>query len=152
MILLLKNVKFNLSFQTLLVYTLNPGGVMSVVLESEKELGNLLPEPSEKEILSYAKKLIKEGWCQKAPSTNSLGEFVLPASDEAENFCTVGAIFRSVEDLMPFFSEQDKASKRTHCLYLFSQILNKDIIKWNDSRFRTKNSVIKMFDKVVVNV
>jgi len=50
-------------------------------------------------IFKYANQLISGGWCQHTMATDAKGRRVAPYRSDARNFCLVGAIRRSVDDL-----------------------------------------------------
>jgi hypothetical protein len=99
-----------------------------------------------KTVLGLLKKaqrlLLEKGWTQRAFARTSTGEPIGRYNRESKpvSFCALGA----VEHL----SNNDYV-RRDATYLLKDQIHYGSLIEWNDKRGRTKQQVIKLFDKAI---
>lgn len=89
-----------------------------------------------KEVLKAARWIIDNvGWCQGYYRKNAQGQDVYDDS-QAACFCSVGALL-AVET-----SNQNLTT-------IAENLLNKDVVTWNDTPGRTKEEILKGFDLAI---
>lgn len=96
------------------------------------------------DVLRKAKVKIEQGWCQLASARDASGNPVHPGSPSACEFCMTGAI----EAAAGMMSRNEYLDLSKHVRSsLPVQALG--IPSWNDSRLRTKEEVLAVFDKAI---
>jgi hypothetical protein len=54
-----------------------------------------MSKPLERQIVERARDLTSKGWTQHVVAVDKLGKFVCPTTDDAKQFCLVGAVIRA---------------------------------------------------------
>ena len=89
--------------------------------------------------LIKARALIEKGWAQGAFAKDKYGETVGTTDPTACQWCATGALMAIV----------GKEARYSYCVKLLEEILQQSIIIFNDSRCRTKEEVLALYDKAI---
>lgn len=101
-------------------------------------------------VLKRALSKIKKNWIQGASARNKKGDVVPTHSPNAVSFCAVGAIQASIPlSFGNYFIKLGcfKLLEKAKSIYSTNPI--DSIIAWNDVHGRTKEEVIKTFEKAI---
>lgn len=102
-------------------------------------------ESREKQVLQLALRFVErpDGWTQ---GKYARGYFGLPckvAGSWAKSFCAVGAIQRAAWELSLGYGSTKNAE------FVLEMALGRPIVRWNDSRYTTKEHVIAAFKNAI---
>ena len=101
------------------------------------------------EILSRARSLIVEGWCQRADARDALGREVMPWSPDARAWSVLGALVgadgvgRPPLEMMPIVELGEAV------VALGDAGSTDSLEAWNDVDHRTKAEVLALFDRAL---
>jgi hypothetical protein len=99
------------------------------------------------EILTLARGYVEKGWTQGWVAADKGGQRVDYRDEDAVCWCSLGAIWRAVEDLCPagVRSWMEREAEEV----VEKAIGNEYIGDWNDADGRTKGEVLAAFDRAI---
>lgn len=106
-----------------------------------------LYKPTVVDILVDAKEVLEtKQWTQGAGARDKDGDLVHSRSEEAVSFCSIGAINRASHHFGGGFL---LGTLRFEAEMALQDVIDKDVITWNDSFGRTKEEVLEAFSKAI---
>lgn len=100
--------------------------------------------------LKRARQHIKRGWCQKAYAVDAHGAPTLDHFPEARCWCAVGAIRRACSEFGLDSLDSIPAVKQLAQHIESEEVSDTEaVLEWNDVEGRTKEEVLKLFDRTI---
>jgi hypothetical protein len=102
--------------------------------------------------LIEARRLINNGWTQQTFARDGNGNMCFWAFDQAESFCSIGAIYRAIDfgkTLNSFLCIDVIGAVAKHMPLGYETELGENLTRFNDAKGRRKEEILAAFDGAI---
>lgn len=102
--------------------------------------------------LIEARRIIDKGWAQQTFARDSNGNMCFWASEQAESFCSIGAIYRAIDfgkTLNSFLCIDVIGAVAKHMPLGYETELGENLTRYNDTKGRRKEEILDAFDAAI---
>lgn len=105
-----------------------------------------------KEILTRSAELVRAGWTQHLAARDVRGDEVKPTSEDACQFCLVGALDRAVHEHEGSVDYAVSCAVRDHVRKFLADQANQSLVVFNDTENRRLSEVADLLDRAAAAV
>lgn len=102
--------------------------------------------------LIEARRIIDKGWAQQTFARDSNGNMCYWASEQAETFCSIGAIYRAIDfgkTLNSFLGIDVIGAVAKHMPLGYETEIGENLTRFNDAKGRKKEEILEAFDSAI---